>query len=325
VSSSGTRTPKAWAFHTKTHATGISIYDDVIDSHYSYNSNVPNSQQVQAGDLVVVRQDNFVAGWALIQSVDVTPNCQIMLTRCPACRSTALTTRVTKALKYRCGRPSCKLEFGEESALLTQEIVTNYRANYPDTWNEAAVPQRRQTLENFTMVKNSQNAIRPLDGERIQNLLAVLSQRTVNIRSEQSALAEAEIIGGFKEAMVLRRRGQREFRFRLLERVGAECAVLGPQPPQVLEAAHIQSFATTGKHDLDGGLILRRDIHTLFDAHLLTIDPDNMRVQVAPKLRIYKTYESLQSAPLHLAEHHHPKREFLEEHFERSMETFRVS
>jgi hypothetical protein len=217
------------------------------------------------------------------------------------------------------------LEFGEESALFTQEHVTNYRANYPDTWNEAAVPQRRQILENFTTVKNSQNAIRPLDPERVQNLLTVLSQRTINLRFEQSALTQAEISGGFKEAMVLRRRGQREFRFRLLERVGAECAVLGPQPPQVLEAAQIQSFATTGKHDLDGGLILRRDIHSLFDAHLLTIDPNSMKVQVAPKLRVFKTYGSLQSAPLHLAEQHHPKRELLDEHFERAMETFRAS
>jgi hypothetical protein len=85
---------------------------------------------------------------------------------------------------------------------------------------------------------------------------------------------EAEGPGGFRQA--------------LIDRFGRACAIQGPTHPAMLDAAHLYRYADRPEHDLDGGLLLRRDLHALFDRDLLLIDPDNdWRVYLAPVLAGY--------------------------------------
>jgi putative restriction endonuclease len=51
-----------------------------------------------------------------------------------------------------------------------------------------------------------------------------------------------------------------------------------------LEAAHIQSYGSGGEHEVSNGLLLRRDIHSVFDAGYLTFDED-LRVVVSDRVR----------------------------------------
>jgi putative restriction endonuclease len=53
----------------------------------------------------------------------------------------------------------------------------------------------------------------------------------------------------------------------------------------VLEAAHIRPYAEGGKHELPNGLLLRSDLHTLFDQGYVTVDPDELRVVVSPRIK----------------------------------------
>ena len=41
-----------------------------------------------------------------------------------------------------------------------------------------------------------------------------------------------------------------------------------------LEAAHIRPYGASGAHEARNGLLLRRDIHSLFDAGYVTVTPD---------------------------------------------------
>ena len=52
----------------------------------------------------------------------------------------------------------------------------------------------------------------------------------------------------------------------------------------MLDAAHIKPFTESGPHRLDNGLLLRTDVHTLFDAGYLTVTPD-LRVRVSRRIR----------------------------------------
>jgi putative restriction endonuclease len=52
----------------------------------------------------------------------------------------------------------------------------------------------------------------------------------------------------------------------------------------VLEAAHIQPFANGGPHDVPNGLLLRADIHRLFDSGYVTVTPD-LKFEVSRHLR----------------------------------------
>ncbi|MFC6082456.1 HNH endonuclease [Sphaerisporangium aureirubrum] len=51
-----------------------------------------------------------------------------------------------------------------------------------------------------------------------------------------------------------------------------------------MQAAHIRPLSAGGQHRLDNGVLLRSDVHTLFDRGYLTVDPD-YRLRVSPRLR----------------------------------------
>ncbi len=92
---------------------------------------------------------------------------------------------------------------------------------------------------------------------------------------------EAEL----KRAWVKLRYGQPEFRRKLLLAYNGRCAVTGADVERVLEAAHIKGYAQDGESRVSNGLLLRSDIHALFDADLMGIDPDNeYRVELSPAL-----------------------------------------
>ncbi|MFD1342954.1 HNH endonuclease [Litorisediminicola beolgyonensis] len=65
---------------------------------------------------------------------------------------------------------------------------------------------------------------------------------------------------------------QQKFRREIAERDGLKCAITGCAIPEILDAAHIAPRAPGGSDDPANGMILRADIHRLFDAGLLSID-----------------------------------------------------
>lgn len=77
------------------------------------------------------------------------------------------------------------------------------------------------------------------------------------------------------------RRGQPAFRRALLQAYNGTCAVTGTAMERVLEAAHIAPYKGAHTNDVTNGLLLRADIHTLFDLHLLTVTEEHI-VRVAP-------------------------------------------
>jgi len=85
-------------------------------------------------------------------------------------------------------------------------------------------------------------------------------------------------------AAILRRQGQQAFRRRLLRAYRNRCAITGTQTSWVLEAAHITPYRGAQTNALSNGLILRADIHTLFDLGLISIDPNTLTVTVSSLL-----------------------------------------
>lgn len=81
------------------------------------------------------------------------------------------------------------------------------------------------------------------------------------------------------------RRGQKAFRNALLTAYGEACAVTGCTIPDVLEAAHISPYRGDHTNDVRNGLLLRADIHTLFDLYRLTVGADDLVVRVHPALQ----------------------------------------
>jgi hypothetical protein len=97
---------------------------------------------------------------------------------------------------------------------------------------------------------------------------------------------------------VAQRRGQPLFRAKLLDAYGGRCAITGCSAVEVLEAAHVLPYRGEHTHRVDNGLLLRADLHTLFDCLLLWITPEHT-VALAPSL-LTTDYAELHGKPLHL-------------------------
>ena len=80
------------------------------------------------------------------------------------------------------------------------------------------------------------------------------------------------------------RQGQQDFRQKLLTAYQRKCAITGSTIESLLEAAHIQPYCDGGPFDEANGLLLRADIHTLFDLGLIAINVGNMTVVIHPSL-----------------------------------------
>lgn len=78
----------------------------------------------------------------------------------------------------------------------------------------------------------------------------------------------------------LKRNGQIEFRSRLIDLYG-RCALSGCTTLAALEAAHVRPVSGRGADAANNGILLRADLHKLFDAGLLAIDPTTGRAELA--------------------------------------------
>lgn len=83
---------------------------------------------------------------------------------------------------------------------------------------------------------------------------------------------------------IAHRRGQQRFRDNLMEAYRGRCALSGCAVLDVLEAAHIYPYRGSQTIHVTNGLLLRADLHTLFDCGLIAIDADTMTLLVAPRL-----------------------------------------
>lgn len=137
----------------------------------------------------------------------------------------------------------------------------------------------------------------PVPASWSQNIVSLKTYSTDN--SEGLALWEAvadrlnrQAIQGAKEAqprfgepqVVRPRLGQGAFRVLVMDIYKRRCAVTEERTLPALEAAHIRPYSQGGEHDTRNGLLLRRDIHSLFDAGYVTVTPD-LHFEVSRRIR----------------------------------------
>lgn len=111
------------------------------------------------------------------------------------------------------------------------------------------------------------------------------------------AFDPANLVDGRNKVLleVVRRQGQPQFRAKLIEAYGGRCAVTGCDVEAVLEAAHISPYRGAETNLVQNGLLLRADIHTLFDLGRLKIATD-LTVKLHENLQgtIYSEFDGRQ-------------------------------
>lgn len=114
------------------------------------------------------------------------------------------------------------------------------------------------------------------------------------------------------------RKGQPSFRKNLLKAYGEKCVITGYCPADVLEAVHIVDHAISGINKMDNGLLLRADLHSLFDANLLMIDPTDYSVWLEPSLKETPYWELNGRILTPRVDGNQPSKEYLEHRWKES-------
>lgn len=125
----------------------------------------------------------------------------------------------------------------------------------------------------------------------LHGLVATESPRCTVIDSEKARLYRA-CFRSVRDA---------EFRNKIFDRDPC-CAITGETDKRVLDAAHILQVRDKGQDSIVNGIVLRKDLHALFDAHVLRIDEDGRFEMKKPMLKSYVKYKDFFDHPRGISE-----------------------
>jgi hypothetical protein len=286
-------------------------YDDP-PSNYRWDSTVPNHGKPEKGHVIVLWDKKYLLGASVIEEVEEGSEVKNVHS-CPRCDKSRIEPRSTTALRFKCY--SCGHEFDEPRT--RDKTVKTYCTHHNAGWIDLSGLMDGAQLRALCVSPKSQLSLRPLDYDRFH--AAIKDAPTPSTLAPLEA-AVAYIASGHAKAFVRVRLGQSAFRGKLLAKYGNECAFTGSAPPAALEAAHLYSYAETGEHHADGGFLMRRDIHRLFDEGLLAVHPNTLHIDVHPDLAGYAEYARFHDKPLHPTPTE-GQREWLRKHWEQMRPT----
>lgn len=118
----------------------------------------------------------------------------------------------------------------------------------------------------------------------VQGRLARIVLKDSPLRADGASPSAEEVARYGAEFLTRARLGQGTFRVLVTDAYARRCAITGERTLPALEAAHIQSFAKSGPNVTANGLLLRSDLHKLFDSGYLSVTPD-LSVEVSRKIK----------------------------------------
>lgn len=270
-------------------------YKDEIETKYVYDDSVANHKQIKSGDIAVIIDKKRVLGLARISRIVIFNGIKNRR-RCPICRSTNYESRKTITPEYRCNK-------GHEFSIPDSEIieVTNFEAYYSTSF---IVPKeivnidkikpfyhkgynRNMSMQNISKdfftkyydleMGNLNKELNYPDAEDSENYLSEIfsDDYTPSENDERAKVYKA----------IIQRRGQKKFRDAVREMYDNKCVITGCEILDILEAAHINPYRGEKDNHVTNGLLLRADIHTLFDLDLIGIEPNELKVHLSEAIK----------------------------------------
>jgi hypothetical protein len=266
-------------------------YEDEPASFYSWDTTVPNHAAVKVGDAIVMRDRLTLLGASVIEEIEIGEAEKAQYV-CPACRKGR---GIGKPRAHRSPAYLCQ-ECGAEFDVLVKSVrsVKTYRSRHDAGWSDLTGLIDLDQLRAMCNKPRSQLSIRRIRWPLFQ---AAVEARGGLLLTPTQHRAD-HLAGGHAHATVRVRVGQARFRTRLLAAHGDVCAFSGPAPQAALDACHLYSYSEVGKHHAEGGLLLRRDLHRLFDLGLVAVNPNTLTIDVADALSKFATYSSLHGQSL---------------------------
>lgn len=306
---------RAWSFLTiegDREYQGNKGYDDDPHTTYRYDNFVANHRQVSVGDVAVIRSNSTVIGISEITEIIEGQDTKERF-RCPDCGDTNLSHRKTLSPAWRCKSHGHEFDDPDSETIPT----TTYEARYGATFHECGPGLTLELLAGAVIRPSDQMSIKEIDlaviepklGEGADELLERFASNleTPDIDEPIGKNKNQSLIERRKQVLrqISLRRGQRKFRERLIKRYDAVCQVSGCDILEIIEAAHIDPYSESEDNGVGNGLLLRSDIHTLFDLGYLGIEPGTLKIRLHPAIK-GSEYDQIDGAGLLVGETNGP-------------------
>jgi putative restriction endonuclease len=245
---------------------------------------------LQPGELFLFKLHaprNYIVGGGLFTYANVLPCSLAWQAFSEANGASNLPEMRKRIAKYRRIDPADKSDFAIGCRILTQTFFLEESKwiEVPATWSPNIVALKGFSTE-------------AADGLALWNAVQ-------DRLSDAPSVGLAESQARFGEPVLIRPRlGQGAFRIIVTDSYNRRCAITGEKTLPALDAAHIRPYSEGGEHSATNGLLLRRDIHSLFDAGYVTVTKD-YRFEVSGRIRqefengkhYYQLHGSLISLP----------------------------
>ncbi len=208
--------------------------------------------------------NNVIAGGGIFAYANVLPSSLAWQAFGEANGAHDLHEMRTRISRYRNVDPNEQSDFEIGCRILTQPFFFDESEfiTVPSTWSPNIV-----SLKSFSTSDSDGRALWDTVNSRLRHRLST------GMVAEPTEISSEEARYG-KPQLVQPRLGQGAFRVLVTDIYERRCAVTRERTLPALDAAHIRPYSDGGFHEAKNGLLLRRDIHGLFDAGYVTVTPD---------------------------------------------------
>jgi len=229
-----------------------------------------NFQAIRPGELFLFklhRPDDFIVGGGIFAHFSLLPISLAWEAFQVGNGALDLFEMRTRVEKYRRVSPSAHDDYTIGCILLEQPFFLP---------REQWIPIPQDWSPNIVQGKTYDLTVEP--GRTIWTKLQTRQESTTS-----SVVRETEAAFG-EPVLVQPRLGQGAFRILITDGYERRCAFTGERTLPVLDAAHIRPFSQIKEHRLDNGLLLRKDLHALFDRGYMTVTP-TLKIEVSKRIK----------------------------------------
>jgi putative restriction endonuclease len=233
-----------------------------------WSPSATNFRALEPGELFLFKLHsprNFIVGGGVFAYANSLPCSLVWEAFKESNGANSLLEMRARIAKYRRAAPDDRSDFPIGCRILTQPFFLPEQRwiPMPESWSSNIVSFKGYSTEEA-------------DGLMLWNAVQ-------NCLTDSPSPGFMETQARFGEPVLVRPRlGQGAFR--ITDNYQRRCAVSGERTLPALDAAHIRPFADGGSHEASNGILLRRDIHSLFDAGYVTISPE-MKFEVSRRIR----------------------------------------
>lgn len=260
---------------------------------YCFGDSTPHHRHISVRDVFFIRNSERLLTIAQVESIAVIPT-EKSVQQCPTCGTGQMVFRPARSPSHRCLHGH-----GFSQAVMSVRSGLEYRATFSPDYFDVGPAIETAELRPFETTNSPQLLLRPCD---LRGLAQYIAQRDRNagtrlkswLRARPLALRETDADDtDFAQVLDERehrhfgirlRRGRKVFRDELMRVYDQRCMISGCTVAGLLEAAYIPPTAMLKLSNPTNGLLLRSDLHTLFDLNLIGIDPDRLTIVLHPDL-----------------------------------------